>query len=246
MSRAMALDFHSGLLFWLRGWGHLLRRRRLLAAAAAPITISTGAAAATVWLLWTHLPHWVHTLVSWVGLRPGWTHEIFYYPLLVSSALLALFSSIYVMYLSQSVIAVPFYSYLADRTLGQLGKKPEIQRTWKQWILHSLSMIRVSLIKLIVLVVVGAVLFGFSFLPVLNVFALIGALMILALDCMDYSLDALGLGFRARMGYYARNWAQWLGMALGLGLTLLIPGFTLLIIPGAVVGAAIIVKNERR
>jgi hypothetical protein len=33
-------------------------------------------------------------------------------------------------------------------------------------------------------------------------------------------------------------------MAAGLALTLPLPGLTLLIIPGAVVGAAIIVKNE--
>jgi CysZ protein len=103
----------------------------------------------------------------------------------------------------------------------------------------------VSLLKTLLLLAVGFILFVFSFLPVLNFFAVGGALMILALDCMDYSLEALGYGFRQRMAYFVKNPAQWLGMSLGLGLTLLVPGLTLLVIPGAVTGAALIVKDEK-
>jgi CysZ protein len=243
MTRRHALDFHEGLWFWFTGWRHLLRNRALLWVAFLPILISTGAAVGLVWLLWVNLPRWVQMIVAWIGFSPGWVHHLLYYPLLVSGALIALFSSVYVLYLGQSLIAVPFYAFLADRTLTQAGKKPNDSRMWKEWARHTLRMIRVSLMKFILLLAVGVVLFVFSFLPVLNVFTLTGALMILALDCMDYSLDPLGLGLRQRISYYRRNWAQWLGMAVGLGLTLLLPGLTLLIIPGAVVGAAIIVKD---
>jgi CysZ protein len=245
MTRQAAQDFYHGFWFWVRGWRYLLGHRRLVAAAMMPILISTGSALWLVWLLWTHLPAWVQILVGWMGLHPGWMQHILYYPILISGALLALFGSVYVMYLAQSLIAVPFYSYLADRTLGQLGKKPDHEQTWQEWTLHSLRIFKVSVIKFIVLMAVGIVLFVFSFVPVFNIFTLTAALMLVALDCMDYSLDALGLGARARVAYYSRNLAQWLGMAVGLGLTLIIPGLTLLVIPGAVVGAAIIVKNER-
>jgi CysZ protein len=244
MTREHALDFHEGLCFWIKGWRLLFQNRSLLGVALLPILISTGAAAALIWLLWVNLPHWVQILVTWIG-ASGWVHHLLYYPLLVSGALLALFSSVYVLYLAQSLIAVPFYSFLADRTLGMCGKKPNDQKMWREWIAHTFKMVRVSLTKFIFLLCVGLVLFVFSFLPVLNVFTLTGAMLILAMDCMDYSLDPFGLGFRQRMSYYRRNWAQWLGMAAGLALTLLLPGFTLLIIPGAVVGAAIIVKSER-
>ncbi|MGZ3724074.1 MAG: EI24 domain-containing protein [Bdellovibrionales bacterium] len=244
MTRQHALDFHDGILFWIKGWAYLFRNRKLLWVALLPILISSGMAITMVWFLWTHLPSWVQTVIVWAGQTKGWIHEILYYPLLFSAALLALLSSVYVTYISQSLIAVPFYSFLADRTLGQLGKKPDDSRMWKEWVKHTFRMIRASILKFILLLVVGVILFVFSFLPVFNIFTLTCALMILALDCMDYSLEAFGMGFRRRVTYYRRNWAQWLGMALGLGLTLLLPGLTLLIIPGAVVGAAIIVKNE--
>jgi uncharacterized protein involved in cysteine biosynthesis len=244
MTRKFALDFHEGALFWIRGWRYLFNHRKLLALAILPILISTGAAAGLVWLLWTNLPAWVELLVGWMGLSEGWIRQVLYYPLLVSGSLIALFASVYVLYLSQSLIAVPFYSALSDRALAQLGKKPPDTRTWKEWMRHTLSMLRVSLIKFMLLLVVGLILFVFSFVPVLNLFALAGAMMILAQDCMDYSLEALGFGFRLRLRYFSRNLAQWLGMAFGLGLTLLLPGLTLLIIPGAIVGTAIIVKSE--
>jgi uncharacterized protein involved in cysteine biosynthesis len=105
-------------------------------------------------------------------------------------------------------------------------------------------MLRVSLLKSLALLPLGFCLFVFSFLPVLNLISLAGAMMVLAFDCMDYSLEALGLGFRRRIRYMRRHLAQWLGMWGGLAWTLIVPGLTLLIIPGAIVGAAMVVKSE--
>jgi CysZ protein len=246
MTRRFALDFHQGAMFWVAGWRHLFRHRKLLVLATLPILISVAAAAGLLWLLWVNLPAWVQLLVGWMTASSGWVHELLYYPLLVSGALLAFFASVYVIYLSQSLIAVPFYTMLSERTLEQFGKKRGGPRTWREWTIHSWRMLRASLLKFLLLLFIGLILFVFSFVPVLNIFSLSGALMILALDCMDYSLEALGLDFRRRIRYFRRNLAQWLGMAFGLGLTLLIPGLTLLIIPGAVVGAAIIVKSENQ
>ncbi len=68
--------------------------------------------------------------------------------------------------------------------------------------------------------------------------------MVLAFDSLDYSFEALGMGFRERLRYLIKEWSQWFGMATSLALTLLMPGLTLLIIPGAVVGAALILKEQ--
>lgn len=243
MSRT-AKEFYVGLLFWMKGWRHLLSHRKLLALALLPLMIAVAAAAALGWLVWNYLPAWAHSLAYGVKLSHLWS-EVLYYPLLISMGLLIFISLIYGIYLLQSLIAVPFYSFLADRTLGELGKKPDDSRQWKEWAAHTARMIRVSLIKTAILLMAGIVFFMFSFLPILNFFAMAGALLILASDCMDYSLEALGFGLRRRLSYFLKNWAQWFGMATGLALTLLVPGLTLLVIPGAVVGAALIVKNER-
>jgi uncharacterized protein involved in cysteine biosynthesis len=91
-------------------------------------------------------------------------------------------------------------------------------------------------------------LFVFSFVPGINVLAFVLTLMMLSFDCMDYTFDAMGLGLRDRLLYLTARWQQWAGMATSLALTLLVPGLTLLMVPGAVVGAAVIFKgwNNKR
>lgn len=241
----IAAQFHSGFMFWIRGWRHILSHGSLFTLALIPFLIVLLGATGLAYLLWNHLPEWVALLVNKLGLQPGLWHDVLYYPTLVAMTLLTCVTTVYVFYLLQGLVAVPFYSFLADRTLSGLGKKPNDDRMWNEWARHSLRMLRVSLIKTFVLLVAGVVLFVFQFLPILNFFAAAGVLLILASDCMDYSLEALGLGLRQRLGYFFRYWAQWFGMAAGLALTLLVPGLTLLVIPGAVVGAALIVKNEK-
>ncbi len=140
------------------------------------------------------------------------------------------------------LIAVPFFSLVVERTLHRLGKKSGGTRMWKQ----TFKMFRVSVVKTLMFLGLGGVLLLFSFLPVLNIFAYTAALFLVAFDCMDYSLEAVGYGLGQRMRYMFREWSQWTGMAAGLALTLLLPGSTLLVIPGAVVGAALIFKPENQ
>jgi CysZ protein len=94
-----------------------------------------------------------------------------------------------------------------------------------------------------VFAVCGVFLFVLSFIPVINLLAVAAAMFLLAFDCMDYALEARRLKFRQRLRYVFRNKAQWAGMATGLALTLLLPGLTLLVIPGAVTGAALNLKE---
>jgi len=245
MTRKVLQEFYHGLKFWLSGWKFIFQNRTLLALAAIPFCIVLLAAGSLGWVLWHLLPGWVQHLIGWIGVAQGAWHKVLYYPMLASLTLLVFISSLYVIYLLHGLIAIPFYAILADRSLGLLDKKLDDRRMWREWAKNTLRMIRISLLKTLILLLVGIVLFVFSFLPVLNVLAICGALLILASDCMDYTLEALGYGLRQRFAYFFRNWAQWLGMAAGLALTLLVPGLTLLVIPGAVVGAALIVKNER-
>ncbi len=237
-------DFKSGVTFWFQGWRFLFANRSLLTVAIIPFLISLSFTVLLIGVLWKYLPLWVQNLINtWIGLSAGLWHDFLYYPLVVGGGILVFISSIYVMYIVQMVVAVPFYTLLADRTLWRLAKKPEESKAWKKWARKTLSMIKASLLKAALLLSIGIILFMFSFLPVLNIFALWGALLILGFDCMDYSFEAMGFGFRRRLAYLFREWAQWSGMAVGLALTLLIPGLTLLVLPGAVVGAALILKK---
>jgi CysZ protein len=242
--KSLTGEFRDGFLFWWKGWGFLLSHRKLLVVALVPLMIASGAAWSLAWVLWTYLPQWAHALVDWMGL--GSWHDWLYYPFLIGGAVLVFFSSLYAIYVMQAFVALPFNSYLAEKTLYQQGKKAEESKVWREWTAHTCKMLMVSLIKSLLLLAVGIILFIFSFIPVLNIAALCGALMILSMDCMDYSLESMGYGLRQRFSYFVRHWGQWAGMSTALGLTMLVPGLTFLIIPGAVVGAAMILVPQNQ
>jgi uncharacterized protein involved in cysteine biosynthesis len=103
-----------------------------------------------------------------------------------------------------------------------------------------------SLVKAALFLTVGAVVVLFSFVPVVNVAGFALALLILAFDTMDYSFEAMNMSLTQRVRYFGAHFWQWLGMAVSLALTLIIPGLTLLILPGAVVGAAMILEKNSK
>lgn len=230
------------MTFWARGWAHILNHRSLLTLALLPFLIALTATGALGWVLWSHMGAWSHMFLIWAAGSHPWVAKFFHYPLLLAGVLLIFLSSIYVVYVFQALAAVPFNSWLAARTLRQLGKNADEARLRREWVKHTLRMIAASLTKSVLLLCAGLVFFVLSFFPILNLLALAGTLLMLAGDCMDYSFEAMGFSLRRRAGYLLSHRLQWMGMATGLGLTLLVPGLTFLVIPGAVVGAAQIFK----
>lgn len=235
----MMSDFRSGLTFWWRGWAHLLQNRKLLVYALMPALFAIAFAGGFVWMIFTYLGGWVQGLVVAIsGITSGFWYDVIYYPLVVGSGLIVFIASIYASYLGQKILAVPFYSLLAEKTLVQAGKKT--RSSWSD----ALRMLKTGLAKTLLLLLVGLVLFVFSFIPVLNIVAISCALFILAFDCIDYSFECMGMNLKQRLRYLFRERAQWAGMAAGLALTLLVPGLTLLVIPGAIAGGALILKEH--
>ncbi len=241
MKRA-AGDFSRGLMYWANGWLFMFKNPRILWLALFPMLLAILGAAVLLETAYVFVPQGITSLMSVLHLsKADFLYSLLYYPLILGTAVLLFVLGVYLIYILQSILAIPFYSVMADRSLAKLGKKPK-SAGWKM----ALRMVRVGLIKSFCFVAFALVLFVFSFLPILNVAAAACAMLLLAFDTMDYSFEVLGWGLRRRFQYLRREWAQWAGMAVGLALTLLIPGLTLLVIPGAVVGGALIVKNEAR
>lgn len=242
-------DFIAGMTAWLYGWKVILLKRQLMVVAMVPFMISFVAAVACTWLLWVYYPIGFAAMTTGLAaLLPAWLFNFLYYPMLWAIGLVLVVGILYAVYVLHLIVAMPFYSLLAERTLQLHGKGPSAFTSWREWSRHLVTMLRISLVKGAIFVVLGIGLFIASFIPVVNIAAVIGTLLLLAFDCMDYSLEARRMRLRQRVRYVLRHKAQWAGLATGLALTLLLPGLTLLVIPGAVCGAAMILKdtNESR
>lgn len=236
---ASARDFRMAFCFWYRGWGFLFAHRSLLALALLPTMIALLSAAGFAWLLFDRLGDWSRAWVDSLSfLGSGVWHDLAYYPVLLGAGVVIILATLYAAFLLQILVAIPFFSLLSDRTLVKLGKKPPTD--WRT----TVRMIKVGLVKTVVFLGVGVILFVFTWIPILNLVSLFCALLVMAFDLIDYSFENVGMGFRDRLAYLYRERVQWIGMAAGLALTMVIPGLTLLVTPGAVVGGAMILKTR--
>lgn len=232
-------EFWAGLLVWINGWKYIFRHRSLMAVAAIPFLISAAAAGVSIWLTTIYYPLLMNSLVmSWLGgIQSTWL-ALLIKPLIWIGGFVVTLVILYAVYVMHAIVAQPFYSLLAEKTLKISGKTRANNTSLG-------AMLKASLIKGLIFLCVGVLLFVCSFIPGLNILAVGGALLLVAFDCLDYSLEAQDLRLRRRFAYARANKAQWFGIAAGLGLTLLLPGLTLLVIPGAVVGSALILNPPK-
>ena len=234
----MKREFADGLFYWLKGWRWLWRSRALGFYAVLPFFLAILFFVGVLWTAFHYLSFWTGSFVTF--LLP--THEtwsgILYYPMWLTFFLLTFISLIYLAYLVHIVLCGPFYSLLAERALHDLGKRD------KNKFGFSIHIIIASIAKAALFLMIGTMIVLFSFVPIINVIGVAVALLILSFDTMDYSFEAMGMNLRQRLSYFRRHLPQLLGMSVSLALTLLIPGLTLLILPGAVVGAAMILDER--
>lgn len=147
------------------------------------------------------------------------------------------------LYLLARLIVAPLYSLLAERALIERGVRVDEPFRALSWLALTMRMAWISFLKTSLFALVGIILFGFSFIPGLNLIAMFGFVHIVAFDICDYSFEAMGWPLATRIQHFRKHWPVFSGFAFGLGLAMLIPGLNLLLLPGAVVGGALIVSR---
>lgn len=173
--------------------------------------------------------------------------KLVFYPLyfIFSVCFMALFS--YLLFLVTSLIASPFNAVVAEKVLIHKGIIEDRKLTLAVWSKISLKMFWVSLIRTFIFIFIGLFIFISSFLPGVNLIAAFAGFLIIAFDCMDYSMEARMWTLKQRFSYFKKNIVEFSGMASVLGLTLMVPGLTLIMLPSSVVGAALVMESiEKR
>ena len=146
-------------------------------------------------------------------------------------------------YVLAGIVAAPFNSLLAEKTLEQTGALPKEPFNFKRWLSLSAKMLWAALIKAGVFLFLGLVLLAISFIPAVGVIGSFGMLMIMSFDMSDFAFESLGLKFSERMRFFRQNFLCFAGVSAALGLTLLVPGLNVLLLPAAVVGSSEMVSR---
>ncbi|CAN5600200.1 hypothetical protein BH10BDE1_BH10BDE1_20470 [soil metagenome] len=231
--------FTAGFFAPLTGFRRLLSDSRLRALAIIPLLISlilgSFLTVTGIWWVATSIGAVSLELTSILGFDPSGYAPIVILIFLWPMALLVLGVAVYV---SVRLVAAPFYSYLAEKTLVKLGTRHDTPFRAHEWVWLSLRMLLVSLLKSVLFCIAGVVLFVFSLVPILNIVAAIGFMHMIAFDISDYSFEAMEWPLARRIRHVRSHFVTYSGLAFGLGLLMMIPGLSLVLLPAAVVGAS--------
>lgn len=185
------------------------------------------------------IPSWITGVLNWFFPDPsGFLFSAVHFILLILFWLVFIIVWTVGVCLLAGIVASPFNAVLAEKTLLTLGLIESRPFNLKSWAATTLSLFFTAIFKSILFIFLGILIFFFSLFPVLNIFSSYLALIIVACDSLDYSLEILEMNLRQRLQYYRELFPELSGMAGALALTLLIPGLTLLILPLAVIGGA--------
>lgn len=235
-----------GASHWLDGARLILKESSIRKWAIIPFLIDLLLVVSGIGFGLASISGWVASALGFVGLTSGgFFASILFY---LFSAILwvgYLIVVIYGTFLIATVVAAPFNSLLAERTLMHLGVLEEKPFKMGEWVATSLKLLMIGLGKSLIFAFIGIFIFIASFIPGLNFVASYVALLIMSFDSMDYSFEAREFGLRKRFRYFQARFPEFTGMAGGLALTIFVPGLTLLILPCSVVGAAIVMKNQQ-
>lgn len=216
--------------------------------------------------LWAFLPFVLNILIFMLGIYVGfgfsefllarafgfvsldsssWYFSLIYYPIIVLFWIVFLSILSLFIFLVASFIASPFNSLLAEKSLVVLKVIENPRRSLVGELKFAIKMFMISLVRMSLLLIIGVGLFFASFIPGLNLFTTFASFMIIASDSIDYSMEAMGMGLTDRFVYLKKILVPWLGMSCFVGLTLLVPGLILVLMPAAVAGSSCAIKSSQ-
>ncbi len=230
-------SFAQGLRIPVQGWDVIRRTPSLWPWLMIPWIIDI----ALIVVGWTtglgYIQGWITALIAgWVG--TGVWFNVLYYPILLVFGLIFVVIWLIAVMSVATVFAAPFNAILAEKTLRLRGVSVVATKGFGGWIWHNLKMVLIGIIKGTIFAMAGLILFSVSFIPGLNFLAAYLSMCLFAADVFDYGFEAKGLNLRQRAKTLSQGKTRVLGLGLGLSLTSVIPGLTVLLLPVSVVGAA--------
>lgn len=240
--------FSIGFMAPWRGLGLFVSKPRLQRYIIVPVLVSLAVflfvGGFALYQLWSLIPALALDAVSLIApAAAGWFAVTLKFVVLVLLWPVMLIVLLYILLLATKVIGAPFHALLAERILIEEGVIMDRPFNFGEWMKLTLKMLWVSLIKVAIFVVVGAVLFLVSFFPGLNLIASFAALLLVAFDLADYSFEALQLGFRDRVRFFRVNLSAFAGLAAAMGLIFFVPGLNFFLFPASVAGASDVVRR---
>ncbi len=238
-------QFFRGLLIPIQGVFLIFTSFKLLLLAFIPFWLAVFAGIYCIYAFWSQTSSLLPFVVQWL---PGFADFVAKLKIGEFSLFGAIFQglfwvflvlfSLYFSYIVLCILGAPFYSLMTDQILQRKGIQPGLKNNFVRWLYTSLKMFIITFVKLVLFMAITAFLFVVSFWSFgLMLVPLVVCLMI-AYDCVDFSLECMNYSLRQRWDYFQSHFSLYLGLGLSILLFSLIPGFFTLCLPFFIAGAA--------
>lgn len=175
---------------------------------------------------------------QWVA-KDGFIFKIIFSFVNFVAKILFVIFAVYLGFILVQIISIPFYSLSCERILVKRNVFPSRDFNLGVWIRLTIRLFVISLFRMAIFLVFGLSIFLLSLIPGLQLLAIGYSAYVMALDCIDYTLEVYEMNLGRRFSIYFGNMKFFAGVGVTLLPSLFVPGVTLLLLPIAVVGSAV-------
>lgn len=180
-------------------------------------------------------------MLGLMPLKNSFSSKILYTAAILFIGLGIFFFIIFLGYIFYSLLALPFNSLIAETLLKRAGLLENQPFTLLNWLKKSYHLLLISLKKMFVFLVLGIAFAILNFFPILNLVSSLGLMLLIVFDSADYYFEILGYNFNQRITFFKKYIFIFLGIAVALGLVILIPFLNLFFVPATIVACGKVV-----
>ena len=244
---SMAKSFVSGFSAPWRGVRYIALSPSLWIWAVLPFLLNAILVALAFSWAFQNLADFVYSVTSFLGIATykGVLALIFFYFLKIFLWVVFFIFVSFGAYVFGQIISAPFSAVLAEKSLIKLKVIPDRAFNFKFWLVTSVKMMRVSIVKGVLFLFIGAILFLLGFVPVVNILVPFALLLILAFDSADYSFENLHMNLRERLAFFRKNIVVFSGYSAALGIVMFVPGLNFFLFPASVVASSLLISQTK-
>lgn len=233
----MIARFFRGMGYFGRGWRVAFGQARLVPFVLLPAAITV--AIAVVGALAAY--HWEHDWIARHGVGQG-----FLWDALVWLSLLLALAAAYVFYVASCLVATALFAgVLSERAEAvERGQAPEPQ-PWRQIVALSLRGLGQAILGILLYLLIAVLLFVLHWVvpvtaPLLWIAGLAQTALFFAFDAFYEPLHRRGASFGGKWRFIFSHLAESLGFGAGVALLMMVPLFSVIVVPVAIVGGTLL------
>lgn len=236
--------YFAGMKIFISGWGLFWKHKSIRKLAYIPLAITFVVLMLGITYGWGVVTWGMALVTPYIGAS-------------VDGFLLFLISAIFhliyivllvvVLFLTANLFSIPFNALIAERVMAILGADYYKPKGAGDWSKYTTQMLVTGILKALLVLCLGAMVFVLSFLPFLGFIGTFFTIFVLAYDSCDYGLELKNRKLKDRWKFVNKYFWELCGYTTLVSITFMIPGMNFFMLPIFITaGTQFVAEVEKR